>query len=331
MASQDWFDKDFYKLLEVSKDASEADIKKSYRKLARKYHPDSNSGDSVAEEKFKSISEAYSVLSDKEQRAEYDQMRALGAGGARFASGAGGSSGGAGFEDVFSNLFGGGQQRRNTRTSTRTGANYEDIFNLFGDGGGGFSGGGFGGYPQNVKGSDVSAQVTLSFKDAASGSTMKLQTADGQSINVKIPAGVKDGQTIRLAGKGRPSPSGGASGDMLVKVSVRKHDVFTREGNNLRVTVPITIFEATQGGTIEVPTLDGQTVKLKIAAGTSSGKVLRVKTRGIKTAKAHGDLLATVEIVVPNHLSAEASAALEVLKGLIPDENPREDLLRKAL
>ena len=220
--------------------------------------------------------------------------------------------------------------RRGGRTSTRTGANYEDIFNLFGDGSGGFSGGNFGGYSQDIKGSDVTAQVTISFKDAATGSTMKLQTNEGQTINVKIPAGVKDGQTIRLAGKGRPSPTGGQAGDMLVKVTVRKHPVFTRDGNHIRVSVPITIFEEMQGGTIEVPTLEGPVVKLKVPAGSSSGKVLRVKGRGIATGKSTGDLLATLEIVVPHHMSADASEALAALQALIPDENPREDLIRKA-
>ncbi|MBS1673175.1 MAG: DnaJ domain-containing protein [Actinobacteria bacterium] len=327
MASQDWFDKDFYKTLGVSKDISEADLKKTYRKLARKYHPDSNPGDAAAEAKFKEISEAYSVLSDAEQRSEYDQIRAMGAGGARFTSGA---TGNGGFEDVFS-AFNRGRGGQPT-------ADFDDIFAMFNQGGGGSFGsgrfgqpsGGFRGYGGPHKGADVTARTTLSFATAVQGETVTLQGEDGKPLKVKIPAGVKDGQKIRLRGRGRPSPDGGEAGDIVVQVTVKPHPVFTRDELNLRVTVPITFTEAALGATIEVPTLGGDPVKLKVAPGTPSGRVLRVKGRGVTTSKGTGDLLAEVQVAVPSHLDEAAKEALERFRAAEPAENPRAELLAKA-
>jgi molecular chaperone DnaJ len=304
MASNDWFDKDFYKVLGVSKDVSEAELKRTYRKLSRKYHPDTNPGDAKAEAKFKEVSEAYSVLSDSKERAEYDQMRAMGP-GPRFNPGAGGGQGfpggfnganmgGAGFEDVFANLFGGG---------------------------------GFNRGPQ--KGSDLSMSSTLDFIDGVKGTQLKVRLGGGETT-IKIPAGVLDGQKIRIAGKGQQSPNGGPAGDLIISVIVKPHPVFTRDGMNLRLTVPITYSEAVLGATIQVPTLGGEPVKLKVAPGTPNGRVLRVKGRGVVTAKAEGDLLATVEIAVPSHVSEKAKHALEAFEELLPDEDPRADLLLKA-
>ena len=304
MASNDWFDKDFYKVLGVSKDVSEAELKKTYRKLSRKYHPDTNPGDAKAEAKFKEISEAYSVLSDSKERAEYDQMRAMGP-GPRFNPGAGGGQGfpggfnggnmgGAGFEDVFANLFGGG---------------------------------GFNRGPQ--RGSDLTMSTTLDFIDGVKGTQLKVRLGNGETT-IKIPAGVQDGQKIKIAGKGQQSPNGGPAGDLIISVTVKPHPVFTRDGNNLRVTVPVTFTEAVLGATIQVPTLGGEPVKLKVAPGTPNGRVLRVKGRGVVTAKAEGDLLATVEIAVPSHVSDKAKKALEAFEELLPEADPREDLLNKA-
>ncbi len=308
MASQDWFDKDFYKVLGVSKDVSEAELKKVYRKLSRQFHPDTNPGDAKAEARFKEISEAYSVLSDKDQRAEYDQMRAMGS-GARFTGGAGGgfpggfpggaNFGGGGFEDVFSNLFGGG--------------------------------GGFGGPRGPQRGADLTTTQTLDFIDGVKGTSIKLNLrAGGEPTTIKIPAGVQDGQKIKIAGKGQASPNGGPAGDLIMTVTVKPHPVFTRDGNNLRVTVPVTFAEAVLGATIQVPTLGGEPVKLKVAPGTPNGRVLRVKGRGVVTAKAEGDLLATVDIAVPSHVSDKAKKALEEFDGLLPEEDPRADLLSRA-
>ncbi|MFZ6991394.1 DnaJ C-terminal domain-containing protein [Curtobacterium sp. RRHDQ66] len=331
MASQDWFDKDFYKVLGVSKDASEAELKKTYRKLARQFHPDSNPGDTAAENRFKEISEAYSVLSDKEQRAEYDQVRAMGS-GARFTAGGGGQGG---FEDVFGGMFGqqgGGGQR--VRFGQGGGGGFEDILGgMFGGGAGGGFGqpsGGYRGFGGPTKGRDVTATTTLDFTTAITGDTVKLSQGNGRPVNVRIPAGVADGQKIRLRGRGEQSPDGGESGDLVVTVHVRKHPVFERDGQNLRLDVPVTFVEAALGATIQVPTLGGDPVKLRVAPGTPSGRVLRVKGRGVATKNGTGDLLATVQVAVPSHLSDKAKEAVEALAAALPDEDPREDLLAKA-
>ncbi|GAB3633108.1 DnaJ C-terminal domain-containing protein [Microbacterium shaanxiense] len=326
MASQDWFDKDFYKTLGVEKNVSDADLKKTYRKLARKYHPDSNQGDAKAEAMFKEISEAYSVLSDPEQRKEYDEIRAMGS-GARFTASGGGAGG---FEDVFSRFGQGGRDQSN--------ADFEDIFAMFNQSqGGGFGSGRFGqtsggyrGFGGPQKGADVTARTTLDFVTAVQGETITLQGEDGKPFKVKIPAGVADGQKIRLRGRGRPSPDGGESGDIVVQIKVRPHPVFTRDGLNLRLTVPVTFTEATLGATIEVPTLAGDIVKLRVAPGTPSGRVLRVKGRGVATSKGTGDLLAELQVAVPTHLDDAAREALQKFHDLEPKENPRSDLMSKA-
>ena len=301
MASQDWLEKDFYKILGVAKDAPEAEIKKVYRKLARQFHPDSNPGDAKAEAKFKEISEAFSVLSDAEQRKEYDAVRAMG-GGARFT--AGGPGGAGGFEDVFSNLFGGGR---------------------------GFPGGFGGGFDFGPQpGVDLTARTSIDFIDSIKGATIKLSLQGMEPLNVKIPAGVQDGQKIKLRGKGRPSPNGGPSGDLIVTVRVKPHPVFTRDGANLRVTVPVTFTEAALGATISVPTLGGDPVKLKINPGCPNGRVLRIQGRGVDAGNTRGDLLATVEIAVPSHLSEKAKKALQEFEEVMPKDDPREDLLQRA-
>ena len=296
MASQDWLEKDFYKILGVAKDVSDAELKKVYRKLARKYHPDSNPGDAKAEAKFKEISEAYSVLSDTEQRKEYDAFRAMG-GGARFTAPGGAGQANAGFEDVFANLFGGR---------------------------------GFGGFGGPMPGSDLTASAQIAFIEAVHGTTIRLNYEGLAPINAKIPAGVMDGQKIKLRGKGQPSPNGGPNGDLIITVNVKAHPVFSRDGNNLRLTVPVTFAEAVLGATITVPTLGGEPVKLKVAPNTPNGRVLRVKGKGVQSAKGTGDLLATVEVLVPSHISDKAAKALKEFDEQLPNEDPRADLLNKA-
>jgi molecular chaperone DnaJ len=329
MASQDWFDKDFYKVLGVSKDVSDAELKKTYRKLARQYHPDSNPGDASAEAKFKEISEAHSVLADPEQRKEYDQIRAMGSGARFTAGGSGGQSGG--FEDVFGGMFGGGGGGgRRTTFQGAGGGGFDDLFGGMFGGGFGQSTGGFRGAGGPTRGSDLTASTTLDFVTAINGDTISLQPSGGKAMRVKIPAGVADGQKIRLKGKGERSDDGGETGDLVLTVSVRKHPVFERDGLNLRVDVPVTFVEATLGATIEVPTLSGDRVRLRIAAGTPSGRVMRVKGRGVTTSKGTGDLLATVQIAVPSHLTEAARKHLEEFAESMPDENPRADLLEKA-
>jgi molecular chaperone DnaJ len=321
VASQDWFDKDFYAVLGVKKDVSDADLKKTYRKLARQFHPDSNAGDAKAEARFKEISEAYSVLSDKELRSEYDQVRAMGS-GARFTSGGGPN---AGFEDVFGGLF-------NQGARSRQAGGFEDLLGgMFGGRGGfGTASGGYQGFGGPTRGADITANTTLDFLTAIRGETVSLQMQSGRETKVKIPAGVADGQKIKLKGRGNPSPDGGEAGDLVITVTVRKHPIFERDGLNLRLDVPVTFAEAALGATIEVPTLEGAPVKLRVAAGTPSGRVLRVKGRGVTTPKGTGDLLATVVVAVPSHLTPAAKDALEAFVAAMPDENPRDELLAQG-
>jgi molecular chaperone DnaJ len=296
MASQDWLEKDFYKILGVSKDVTQAELKKAYRKLAKDNHPDLHPGDAKAEARFKDISEAYDVLSDVEQRKEYDAIRAMG-GGARFTAGNQG-----GFEDVFSNFFGGGFQT------------------------GGFPGfGGFG--PQ--RGQDLISTATVNFIDSINGTTIKLNLR-GESVSVKVPAGIKDGQKLKLNGRGQASPNGGPAGDLVVTIKVKPHPVFTRDGDDVRVVVPVTFTEAALGATIQVPVLGGSPVKLKVAPGTPSGRTLRVKGKGVQFGNKQGDLLATIEVVVPANLPAKAKELLEKFEQQLPEEDPRADLLSKA-
>ncbi len=348
MASQDWFDKDFYAILGVPKDADDAAIKKAYRKLAREWHPDAKPGDVAAEQKFKGIGEAYAVLSDPEQRGQYDGVRAMSGGGARFTSGGSGAQGGAGFEDVFAQMFnsgGGGGQRRTSQQSQFGGAqgvNIEDLLSGFGGaqgggfpGGSGFPGGGGRGGPgygfgAPTKGRDIEARATLSFRQAAVGDTVTVSRPGGEEVTARVPAGIKAGQKIRLKGKGSRSDTGGASGDLLIAVSIGSHPVFGRDGLNITVDLPVTFAEASLGATVGVPTLDGVTVKLKVAPGTPSGRVLRVKGRGVSTPKGKGDLLAKVQIIVPQRLSKAAQEAIETLKADESEADPRAELFTQA-
>ncbi|THJ68471.1 J domain-containing protein [Arthrobacter echini] len=331
MASQDWVDKDFYKILGVSKDASDADIKKAYRKLARKHHPDQNQGDAGSEKMFKDVSEAYSVLSDTEERQQYDAIRAMG-GGARFsAGGAGGATGGAGgFEDVFSNLFSQGAGSR--QRGGFSGANLPPEFaDLFGGGSSGMGGGGFpSGFPspRPQKGADRTASTSISFAGSINGTTIGLREPSGEQIDVRIPAGIRDGQKVRVKGKGQPGQAG--PGDLMVTVNVKEHPLFKREGDNIRVHVPVSFDESVLGAQIEVPTLTGEMVKMRVPAGTPSGRTLRLKGRGVKTSKGTGDLLVTVDVVVPQNLSKEAQAAVEAFREATRDADPRAGLAAKA-
>ncbi len=357
MASQDWFEKDFYSILGVPADADAKTIKKRYRKLARDLHPDARPGDKGAEQKFKEIGEAYAVLSDDEQRKQYDAVRAMSRGGARFsAGGPGGGGGAAGFEDVFSNLFGGGggggpaggggRSYTYSRgpggfggTTSSEAPDLEDLLGMFGAGGSGGGFGGFGGPPGGAgprrtprKGRDLHATASLSFRQAVAGDTVIVSGVGGKSITARIPPGVKDGATIRLRGKGEP-PMGASSepGDLLLKITVKPHPVFSRDGDNLTLDLPVTFAEAALGATVGVPTLDGGQVKVRITPGTPSGRVLRVRGRGVhRKDGSAGDLLAKVQVMVPQRLTDEAKAAVETLQRLDAEIDPREELARKA-
>ena len=306
MTSQDWFNKDFYAILGIPKDASEAAVKKAYRKLAKDNHPDRHPGDNAAENRFKGMGEAYAVLSDPEQRKQYDAVRAMG-GGARFQAG---GPGGAGFEDVFSGAFNGGAQR---------GQGFEDIL-----------GGLFGGFNRGPqRGSDVAAATEVTFRQAAEGATVTLGM-EGTRVSTRLPLGVADGQKIRLRGKGRAGSHGGPPGDLILTIHVSRHKVFTVDGKNLRMSLPVSFDEAVLGATVEVPTLSGERVKVKVAPGTSSGTTLRVKGKGIVGKNGAGDLLVRVDVHVPTKLSKHARETIQAFALETAQEDPRERLYDDA-
>lgn len=328
MAGQDWFEKDFYATLGVAQDADDAAIKKAYRKLARTLHPDANPGDDDAERRFKEVGEAYSVLSDPEQRQQYDAIRTMSRGGARFAPG--GASGTGGFEDLLGGLFGGSGGGRGERVRFSTGgAGGPDLEDLLG---GMFGSGGYGGYGSTRgprRGQDVNATTTLGFREAVSGATVTLRKPDGGTITTRVPAGVRDGQKIRLRGKGGAGDQGAPAGDLFITVNVTPDPVFGRKGDDLTVTVPVTFDEAALGTQIDVPTLDG-TVRLKVPAGTPSGRTLRVKGRGVSNGKSKGDLRVTVHVVVPQKLNDDARSAVEAYAAATKGEDPRAELMARA-
>jgi molecular chaperone DnaJ len=384
MSTKDWIEKDYYKVLGVSKDAKPEEIKKAYRKLARDNHPDQNPGNAEAERRFKEISEANDVLSNEAKRKEYDEARRLfGGGGFRF-PGTGTRAPGAGvgvddlfrttsdtsFTDLFGGLFGGGSGgTRTTRYSTTRGPR---------------------------RGSDVEGEVTVDFLDAIEGVTVSMQmisdaacdacrgtgakagtvprvcpTCEGsgmqtstsggvfavtepcrdcrgrgmvvddpcpvchgsgrgkstKTMQVRIPAGVTDNQRIRLKGKGGAGENGGAAGDLYVTVHVRQHPVFGRKGDNLTLNAPVTFTEAALGAEIEVPTLGGPPVKLRIPPGTPNGRIFRVRGKGVsKRDGSRGDLLVTVEVHVPPALNDDAKQALAKYAEAVGSANPRAKL-----
>ena len=324
MASENWITDDFYKALGVSEDASESDIKKAYRKLSRKYHPDLNPGDAAAEKKFKEISEAYDVLSDKKQREEYDQIRRYGA------AGAGGFGGGGYTGYPGADAFGG------FRGGTSANINIDDLLGgLFGGSAGGsrrsagFTSADFGGMGSSFGGAQHAApeesttSTRISLAQAYTGATVTVFLPDGSHTEARIPAGIKDGQKVRLRGKGL------RGGDLKVTVRVSEDSVYSREGNNLVMRAPVTLAEAVDGAVIEVPLPDASTVKLRLAPG-QVGRRLRAKGRGFKAKGGDGDLLVIPEIVLPTELSAEAQEAFDQFVKLAPQENPRKDLLKKV-
>ncbi len=386
MSQADWVDKDYYKILGVSKNADAKEIKKAFRSLARELHPDTNP-DPKAEEKFKAVSEAYDVIGDDATRKEYDEFRTMAAsGGFRFpGTGGGGSGGGGGFNasdlgdlfgragqatggfgDVFSGIFNRGTQRTNAR-----------------------------------RGQDIESEVNISFAESLDGVTLPLRLATegacgschgtgaragttprvcptcegtGQRaqnlggfafaepcdeclgrglvvddpcptcygsgraqstrvVNARVPAGVKDGQRIKLKGKGGPGEGGGPDGDLYIVVHVDKHPVFTRKGDNLEITVPITFDEAALGANIKVPTLGGGAVTLKLPPATANGRTFRVRGKGAKRRDGStGDLLVTVKVTVPEeaHLTDAARAALQAYRDATTSHEPRAGLMAKA-
>ncbi len=369
---REWFEKDYYQVLGVPKNATAAEIKKAYRKLAQQHHPDANPGNTQAEDRFKEISAAYDVLGDEDKRKQYDQVRdmaASGYGAGGFPGGAGGSPGG----------FPGGVR-------------FEDLGDLGGLFGGLFGGGGRGAGARAARGADLETTVTVAFDHAMKGTTMPVriagpapcETCHGsgaapgtspatcsrcggsgavavnqglfqmsqtcpvcrgsgrivqtpcptcggtgsrrrtRSFQVRIPAGVRDGARIRLAGRGEPGPAGAQPGDLYVQVRVQPHAFFGRSGHDLTLELPVTYAEAALGAEVRVPTLNGP-VTMKVPAGTPNGKTFRLKGKGAPKRGGHGDLLVTTRIEVPRKLSKPEKELLRQLQQT-EKESPRRRL-----
>jgi DnaJ-class molecular chaperone len=301
-------EKDYYEILGVKKSASEDEIKKAYRTLAKKFHPDKNKGNKEAENKFKEISEAYAVLSDKEKREQYDRL-----GREAFSFGAGGQNPFAGFD--FSQFA--GSARRGGRRTASTPGEFTDIFSdLFGGGGA---------YEQGPsRGPDSDAEMTIGFREAVLGATMDLQV-NGNHIKVKIPEGVSDGQRIRLRGKGASGAMGGPHGDLNVLVHVQPHPFYERRGDDIHIELPITIGEAVNGAEIEVPTIHGP-VRARIPAGTQAGQTFRISGKGVKKkGGGFGNHYYRVLVMLPKKIPPEAGDAVKKLESLY-GENPRANL-----
>lgn len=295
--------RDYYEVLGVGKNASDDEIKKAYRKLAVKYHPDRNPGDKEAETKFKEINEAHEVLSDKQKRARYDQFGHAGVGGAGSAGGFGGF-GGAG------NPFSGGNFNFNGQAFNFDfgGGGLDDILgDLFGFGGRG---------RRPRRGADYQTSVTLTFEEAIFGTTETI-TVDGKAVKVKIPAGIDDGMSVKLAGKGGPAPEGGAGpGDLYVRVRVKPHKTLTREGTIILSEQTISMVDAALGCEIEVETIDG-VVTMKVPAGTQSGTPFKLSGHGVPF-RADGDRgphIVTVIVETPRNLTKKQKEILEEFRG----------------
>jgi len=361
MTNADWAKKDFYKELGVSKEASQDEIKKAYRKLARANHPDSNPGDTAKHERFKAVAEAYDVVGDAKKRKQYDELRSMPSG---YGSGGGGGgfdlndllrdrAGGGGFGDMFGDLFGGGRARQQQQRRPQKGADVETSATI--------------GFTDSIEGVTISLRLTsdapcpdcsgtggkpgtrphicpecegAGFVVASVGGAFTMNetcpmcggrqliydepcpTCHGsgrgmsaRSIQARIPAGVKDGQKIRLRGKGAAGENGGPAGDLFVTVKVTPHRVFGRKGDNLTIDVPVSFDEAALGAEVKIPTLQGAPVTLRLPAGTPNGRTFRVRGKGARRSDGtHGDLLATVEVHVPAVLDQAAREAVEAYR-----------------
>ena len=293
---------DYYQILGVPRTASQPEIQKAYRKLARKLHPDMNPDDKTAKDKFKRLQEAYDVLNDPQKREMYDRygsaFESVGGGGAgpQWESFRGGPQGGQ--EIDFSQLFGQGGQGSGF-------GGFEEVFRQF-------TGGPRPGRRPSprTRGADIAHELHIPFKTAITGgrADLSVRRADGriETISVTIPAGIEDGKKLNLRGQGEPSPSRGVAGDLLITIRVDEHPYFRRRGEDLEVAVPVTLAEAALGAKIDVPTPQGE-VSLKIPPGTSSGKRLRLKKLGVSDGKGgHGDLYAEIRIVIPDTLDEES-------------------------
>jgi DnaJ-class molecular chaperone len=301
--------RDYYEVLGVPRDASEADIKKAYRKLARQHHPDRNPGDKTAESRFKEVQEAYDVLSDKTKRAQYDRF---GFAGPMPEGGPGGGQwSGGGFDQAAFQAGDLGELFRHfAQMRGGAGGAGVDVEDLFGQAAGGRAGR----RGRRARPQEVEAEASIPFLTAALGGTISL-SVDGRQIDVKVPPGVEEGQRLRLGGQG----AGG--GDLYLKLHIEPHSYFRREGNNIILDVPLSVAEAILGGTVEVPTLDGTRLSVKVPPGTSTGARLRLRGKGIKG----GDQYIEAKVVVPKATDARSRELIEEFARLHP-QDPRAGL-----
>ncbi len=281
MAENEWLSKDFYKVLGVSKEATDDEITKAYRKLARKYHPDLNKT-KEAEEKFKDISEAYDVLNNKESRQKYDAIRQFGMGGngsrIRFQTNGGNPN----LNDIFS-MFGGAAGQGAGAYGAGAGSPYSAYEQA----------------AQPEDGEDRNSKINLTFRQAVKGATVSL-SAGGKKFKTHIPAGVKDGQKIRLAGKGKPGRNGGKNGDLYLQISVAEDPKFTMRKRDIIMALPITVGQAVAGAKVSAKDIDGNEVTFKVPAGSSSGTEVRLSGKGVANPRGDGDLIGRVEIRIPD-------------------------------
>ncbi len=312
--------RDPYTVLGVPKSADADEIKKAYRRLAKKFHPDQNKTDPKAQEKFSEASSAYEILGDEKKRGQFDRGEIDAEGKPRFqgfdgfgggrrrhpgaqeyefnfsGGGAGGPRGGAGFDpsDIFSDFFGGGRGRGRTRAAP--------------------------------KGEDLQGSVTVSLLEAVKGGSARVALANGRTLEVKIPAGIEEGKQIRLKGQGNPSPMGGEPGDALVTVRIAKHPHFRVEGRDLRLDLPITVYEAVLGGKVQVPTLGGA-VEMTLPPGTNSGRTLRLRGKGLPAVgtAAAGDLLVTLRVTLPEKIDPEFEGLMRKWAS-VNTYDPRKDM-----
>ncbi len=296
--------KDFYKILGVSESASDSDIKKAYRDLAKKHHPDKHPNDKRNEEKFKEISEAYTVLGNKEKRQKYDQMRKFGAGGFGGQGGYGGFSG-MNFDDL-SSIFGGGKSSRRSAGS--------DFGDLFSDLFGGSASSRGSSRRHTTPGQDIKAEVTIPFDLAVRGGKHVVSLNRGgksQKLSINIPSGTDEGKTMRLTGQGESSPNGGPAGNLFITLHVAEHPVFKRSGLDLYSNAVINIVQAALGSKVRVTTFEGNTVELKIPAGSKSGKKLKLTGMGVKANGKSGDHIVELVIEAPGSLGKKGKQLLE--------------------
>jgi len=317
-------DRDFYKILGVSRDASPAELKKAYRKLAKELHPDRNPDDKKAEDRFKEVSAAYSVVSDSEKRKLYDQYGEMGLREGfdpeAYQAATQGAAGFGGFD--FGDIFGAASRGR--RGGGRAGEyefNLEDLFGQAGPGRGAY-------VRAPRKGAELQSEVTVDFRDAVRGCTkeLSLRAPDGErTMKVRIPPGVRNEGKIRLRGQGGLGSYGGPAGDLVLKVKVRTHPYFWMRGKELHVRVPITPLEAYSGAKVSVPTPEGS-VQLSIPAGSQSGSKLRLRGKGVRAKdKTAGDLIAHLEIMLPSEHSEEVEKALKTVQNAFAVD-PRKDV-----